>query len=107
MRFVDDETRRRQKLPREELREKIERHSAGDNPAVLFCLPLLIVVGATLGSRLFGFTSFLVDPMRAVVEQKARNLVSLEGVVGAVIQALVLARSEERRVGKECRSRWS
>src|SRR5258708_32620233 len=91
MRFVDDETRRRQKLPREELREKIERHRAGDDPAVLFCLPLLVVVGATLGSRLFGFTSFLVDPMRAVVEQKTGNLIGPEGMVGTVVQALVLA----------------
>ena len=28
-------------------------------------------------------------------------------LLSAVIVALVLARSEERRVGKECRSRWS
>ena len=29
------------------------------------------------------------------------------GVGGYVCEALVRSRSEERRVGKECRSRWS
>src|SRR3712207_414691 len=32
---------------------------------------------------------------------------ALENVMDAGLAALIVARSEERRVGKECRSRWS
>src|SRR3712207_3844754 len=55
------------------------------------------------------------DPLRPLVERCASELpggrfFSLPGVnhiQGAVRSDLVLPRSEERRVGKECRSRWS
>ena len=38
--------------------------------------------------------------------QKARNKIMKKRILAAVLTA-VMARSEERRVGKECRSRWS
>ena len=48
------------------------------------------------------------NPTVDYVEQK---IASLEGGVGAMMvssgQAASTSRSEERRVGKECRSRWS
>ena len=40
----------------------------------------------------------------AIVNPSNRNLLQGSGTSRAIYQA---ARSEERRVGKECRSRWS
>ena len=39
--------------------------------------------------------------------KKSRKIFSLLSAEGAVDENDVKARSEERRVGKECRSRWS
>ena len=36
-----------------------------------------------------------------------KNVLLAVGIVIAVCGAVVISRSEERRVGKECRSRWS
>src|SRR3546814_16115762 len=60
------------------------------------CSSDLVTVGLAAGGRF---------PVREVVPYAVAQ------VIGAVIAAAVLARSEERRVGKECvstcRSRWS
>src|SRR5256885_14934650 len=44
-----------------------------------------------------------------VLEHKGQPVIVMERVEGETLQALIArgARSEERRVGKECRSRWS
>src|SRR2546430_13154736 len=34
-------------------------------------------------------------------------LLALSGILGCIVLLLLIIRSEERRVGKECRSRWS
>ena len=39
-------------------------------------------------------------------ETKAENSAQVRSTVEAILSAIA-ARSEERRVGKECRSRWS
>src|SRR6266852_3071348 len=40
-------------------------------------------------------------------DEQGRPLDGIELGVGRAVQPVVLLRSEERRVGKECRSRWS
>ena len=42
-----------------------------------------------------------------IVTQVRRVIVGQEEVLDQVMIALFVGRSEERRVGKECRSRWS
>src|SRR3712207_7520421 len=44
---------------------------------------------------------------RAVIVDVGRFLQRGEGPLQELLALQVLARSEERRVGKECRSRWS
>src|SRR5258708_557903 len=46
-----------------------------------------------------------VDPKHS--DQVVRGTVVLPHGLGKAVRVLVIARSEERRVGKECRSRWS
>ena len=60
---------------------------------VLAVIPLVSVIWTVLANGLPGLTSNLL-------------LTSMNGVTGATDNAAA-ARSEERRVGKECRSRWS
>ena len=62
-------------------------------------LLLLVAVAWGTGNLLFVYRS--IGSM-----QLSRRLGDLE-IVEAVPQPVLLARSEERRVGKECRSRWS
>src|SRR5690606_40307176 len=45
-----------------------------------------------------------VDPRKA--NQMVRGVVTLPHGTGKDVRVLALVRSEERRVGKECRSRW-
>ena len=42
-------------------------------------------------------------------DEKARETLVLEnmGLIGSIVRRFAGRRSEERRVGKECRSRWS
>ena len=46
---------------------------------------------------------------RMLAANKARTAVTFAGIVlsFALLTAVLTGRSEERRVGKECRSRWS
>ena len=44
------------------------------------------------------------DQMKAYIKHPGSGVLALLTLLGAV---LTFARSEERRVGKECRSRWS
>ena len=59
---------------------------------------LLIVVVAILGMTVLGFTGY-----RSMVKADA----DLDNMYNRKLTAVRLLRSEERRVGKECRSRWS
>src|SRR3712207_2364619 len=47
------------------------------------------------------------DTGRAIVEHRVPEMVSITGSVRAGMEVAGSARSEERRVGKERRSRWS
>src|SRR5436309_15582780 len=56
--------------------------------------------------------SLIQRKLRAALDQvsDARSLAEAQfalGAKGSVLSSLLTARSEERRVGKECRSRWS
>src|SRR2546427_6912097 len=56
----------------------------------------------TVAGRLLRFVS--IDKVGASV---AASLINLHPLVATGVAILLLGRSEERRVGKECRSRWS
>src|SRR2546429_8638462 len=60
--------------------------------------PRMIIAGATAYPRIIDFEAF-----RTIADEVAAMLL----VDAAHIAGLVAGRSEERRVGKECRSRWS
>src|SRR3712207_9361175 len=64
-------------------------------------LPILNVKSVYLGCK------YAVPPMIAQGGGVIVNTASVAGMVGIVKRASYSARSEERRVGKECRSRWS
>jgi LacI family gluconate utilization system Gnt-I transcriptional repressor len=97
-------------------RPKLVRHTIHDIAA-------LAGVSSVTASRYFNEPHKVSDKLRARLEaviretgyapsQVARRLASrIGGVVGAVMQNVSSPRSEERRVGKECRrlcrSRWS
>src|SRR3712207_1729767 len=53
---------------------------------------------------MMGVTFAAVSPMVAMAGDPSLGLL---GIFGSVIAAGIVTRSEERRVGKECRSRWS
>ena len=57
--------------------------------------------GNTISLKEFSFLYYL-----SISEHKSMRLQSLPELVG-LSQSALLLRSEERRVGKECRSRWS
>ena len=45
---------------------------------------------------------------QALAQLRQHPLISIIGIVGTALSIfLIMLRSEERRVGKECRSRWS
>src|SRR5687768_16455447 len=67
-----------------------------------FGLPASWVAGRLLSTQLFGLTPG--DPLTLLV---AVVLLSLVGALSGYLPARKASRSEERRVGKECRSRWS
>ena len=41
------------------------------------------------------------------LSKKVLAAIGAAAFVGAILAVILIARSEERRVGKECRSRWS
>src|SRR5258708_40019861 len=47
------------------------------------------------------------DAVSLLRDRAARELIEVFYVIALNSQSRVIARSEERRVGKECRSRWS
>ena len=55
------------------------------------------------------FTDFVNEMPIKTIQPFVSNFNAFagEGFYGNVVQGLVIKRSEERRVGKECRSRWS
>ena len=90
----------------------------------MVCLLILVVIfGAveSVSTIALGSDTQLGDDVKTLVVREREIAVALSflevAVVCATIRALVasayrismspLARSEERRVGKECRSRWS
>src|ERR1051326_2836766 len=50
---------------------------------------------------------FLSNAEKAEIRQLSLSKVALDRARGSDVQAYARMRSEERRVGKECRSRWS
>src|SRR2546429_8150000 len=74
---------------------------------------LLVVVADLLerpheepADRLLDPPPVALEPVRHRV-QLAHDLAPIAGLLAHLAQRRVRARSEERRVGKECRSRWS
>ena len=69
--------------------------------------------GALMGVMLMSTTCFAAGDTSAVtqpLENLKTLIIAVIGAVGVIILAknvMEFARSEERRVGKECRSRWS
>ena len=53
------------------------------------------------------FLFLAISIQAAVLRGSVTDKVTNEPLIGAVIQISGTTRSEERRVGKECRSRWS
>src|SRR5256886_16393458 len=67
-----------------------------------------IRLATQIGSRLRGVLYVLDEPSIGLhARDNARLLGSLEHLRNLGNTVLVVERSEERRVGKECRSRWS
>src|SRR2546422_6289730 len=56
-----------------------------------------------------GVCEFLVEPLDGdeLAAKLARRLLARDATAGAAVDPATGLRSEERRVGKECRSRWS
>src|ERR1044072_10058341 len=79
--------------------------------AYLLALASLILIGGSLGDvygerRVFaiGIGAFGVLSLACALAPTIETLIAARALQGA---AGALVRSEERRVGKECRSRWS
>ena len=53
------------------------------------------------------FEELNTNPFEMTDEMGIRDGVAVGGAVMAMQRAVITVRSEERRVGKECRSRWS
>src|SRR2546430_4695541 len=73
-------------------------------------LPICLYLGARCLSRLFTSTILFCrwnTPAPSAVFQILQNLRTTTRAVLHLKSALRVERSEERRVGKECRSRWS
>ena len=68
-------------------------------------------IGTVIAAGLFGFivgVAFDNLNLHTQLEKElASNFVATKGKLWTCSQALPAERSEERRVGKECRSRWS
>ena len=45
--------------------------------------------------------------VRVIAEEQVQEIANIEAETDAKIKQIDADRSEERRVGKECRSRWS
>ena len=54
-----------------------------------------------------GITILELKPGNAVTIAKLRQIIKNNGFVSQEAHVIARGRSEERRVGKECRSRWS
>ncbi len=69
-----------------------------------------LIVAATAAATAFPAPALAyVDPsvMTYTIQALAGVAVALSAVLGVAFRRSRRARSEERRVGKECRSRWS
>src|ERR1043166_4065927 len=65
------------------------------------------VTRAELGRRIGTSPAYVTKVLRGDTNLTVKTMVSLADALGAKVEIIVLDRSEERRVGKECRSRWS
>src|SRR3712207_5583827 len=84
--------------------------------AYTLAFTVFLLTGAALGDRLgrkpvflAGLAIFTLASAAAAVAPDTTSLIAARAVqgMGAAIVAPLTLRSEERRVGKECRSRWS
>src|SRR2546426_2084314 len=71
-------------------------------PAYLLTVPLLGGLSSVLSRKIKEVQKHIVRETTALAGATTESLRNIE-----LVKSLGLARSEERRVGKECRSRWS
>src|SRR5699024_12880789 len=72
-------------------------------------LPLILEANRHMGEYK-GFLSTIINPLlliSPIISQEAVLSSKLEGTHATLEDVMNYERSEERRVGKECRSRWS
>ena len=71
-------------------------------------LPLALADTDTKNAALEAMAVALVENSDAILAANKQDLAAARGRISDVmLDRLALTRSEERRVGKECRSRWS
>ena len=75
----------------------IERLQTGENPILRF---VFVIIGLLIALAIYYLTR-----QSPAWEVGTRQVVWM--AIGAALYALFSWRSEERRVGKECRSRWA
>ena len=67
----------------------------------------LLVLPIAIQNFMLALVSATDAIMLGWIDQTSLSAVSLAGQVQFVLSLFISGRSEERRVGKECRSRWS
>ena len=72
---------------------------------LFYVLSITAIVANTIGfisnAIIYGFTSITIFTLVCAI------IMYIAGIMGMYTKNSKLPRSEERRVGKECRSRWS
>src|ERR1035441_536713 len=77
-------------------------------PIVMGLIAVLVVVGIIIAlTRRHAPAGPQTNPYAAKLQLSNPKLSAAENYVGGTVTYLDVNRSEERRVGKECRSRWS
>src|SRR5690554_176406 len=83
-------------------KDLIAQAKTGSGKTAAFGIPLL----HKLNPRFFGVQGLVLCPTRELANQVAEDLRKLARFQANIKIVVLCGRSEERRVGKECRSRW-
>ena len=85
------------------LEECIETNKRSIGKGYLFSEILYLDTGSITANRIDGLQKFNISD----APSRAKRLVQENDIIYSSVRPNQLHRSEERRVGKECRSRWS